>query len=267
MQVKGGVAIVTGSSSGVGAAAARMLAARGARVLVNCSKSVKDAERVVADCKAAGVDAVLCQGDVAEDADCRRMAAAAMERWGRIDVLVNSAGWTKFVNHADLEGLTSEAFTRTLLINTLGPFQMARAVAPHMKAGGQGAIVNVSSVGGLRGSGSSIAYAASKAGLNSVTISLARVLAPEVRVNAICPAFIQGRWLQEAYGDNYETAKADWERTAPLKKAATNEEVAEVILWLIEGAALTTGQMIVCDTGATLGTAGHAAARKKPAGR
>jgi 3-oxoacyl-[acyl-carrier protein] reductase len=265
MQLKDTVAIVTGSSSGVGAAAALMLAAKGARVLVNCNRTVTDAERVVAGCRARGVDALLCQGDVAEDADCRRMAATAMERWGRIDVLINSAGTTKFVAHHDLEGLTSEDFRRILLVNTLGPFQMARAVAPHMKARGQGAVVNVSSIGGLRGSGSSIAYAASKAGLNSLTISLARVLAPEVRVNAICPAFIQGRWLMDAYGDNYETAKADWERTSPLKKAATAEEVAEVAMWLIEGAPLTTGQMIVCDTGATLGTAGHAAARKPPA--
>ncbi|MGE3933014.1 MAG: SDR family NAD(P)-dependent oxidoreductase [Rhodospirillaceae bacterium] len=256
MQLTDAVAIVTGSSHGVGAATARMLADRGARVVVNCARSVADGERVVADCKARGVDAVLCQGDVASDADCRRMAATAMDRWGRIDVLVNSAGTTVFVHHADLEAMTSEAFTRILAVNTLGPFQMARAVAPHMKAGGQGAIVNVSSVAGLRGTGSSIAYGASKAALNNMTVSLARVLAPEVRVNAICPAFIDGRWLQDAFGDAFEGMKENWIRNSPLKKAPTPEEIADVVMWLVEGAALTTGQCIVCDTGMILGPQG-----------
>jgi 3-oxoacyl-[acyl-carrier protein] reductase len=152
--------------------------------------------------------------------------------------------------------MTSADFTRILAVNTLGPFQMARAVAPHMKAGGAGAIVNVSSVAGLRGTGSSIAYGASKAGLNSLTVSLARVLAPEIRVNAVCPAFIQGRWLQDAFGEAYEQMKANWERTSPLRKAPTPEEVADVVMWLIEGAALTTGQCIVCDTGMILGPQG-----------
>lgn len=255
MELKDTVAIVTGSSSGVGAAAALMLARRGANVMVNCVRSVEDGEKVVEACKAEGVDAVLCQGDVSQDGDCRRMAETAMERWGRIDVLVNSAGTTKFVSHFDLEGMGSDDFTRILAVNTLGPFQMARAVAPHMKAGGQGAIVNVSSVAGIRASGSSIAYAASKAALNNLTVSLARVLAPEIRVNAVCPAFIQGRWLQDALGDRYEDAKATWERTSLLQKAATADDVAEVILWLAAAATVTTGQIVVCDSGAVLGSA------------
>lgn len=256
MELKDAVAIVTGSSSGVGASLARMLAARGVRVLVNCSQSVEAGEQVVSDCKAQGVEAVLCQGDVANDTDCRRMASAAIERWGRIDILVNSAGTTKFVSHYDLEGISSEEFQRILSVNTLGPFQMARAVAPHMKQCGEGAIVNISSVAGLRGTGSSIAYAASKAGLNVITQSLARVLAPEIRVNAVCPSFIQGQWLSNALGDRYEAALQNQLDISPLKKAATPEEVAEVALWLIESAALTTGQVIVADTGNTLGPVG-----------
>ncbi len=257
MKLKDTVAIVTGSSSGVGAGVARMLAARGARVLVNCSKSVEAGEQVVADCKAHGSDAKLYQGDVSNDADCRRMASVAMDRWGRIDTLVNSAGTTKFVSHYDLEGILPEEFQRILLVNTQGPFQMARAVAPHMKQGGEGAIVNISSTAALRGTGSSIAYAASKAGLNALTQSLARVLAPEIRVNAICPGFIQGGWLSNALGeDRYQAALQNQLDVSPLNKAATPDEVAEIALWLIEFAALITGQIVVADTGKMLGPTG-----------
>lgn len=256
MNLRGAVAIVTGSSSGVGAATARMLAEKGSRVLINCVRSVEAGERVVADCKALEADAVLCQADVAVDADCRRLAETALERWGRIDVLVNSAGTTRYISHYDLEGLTSADFVRIFSVNTLGPFQMARAVAPHMKAVGQGAIVNVSSTAGLRGTGSSIAYGVSKAGLNVLTQSLARVLAPEIRVNTVCPGFIQGRWLKNALGDAYEEHKAHWEKTSPLRKAAMPEEVAATILWLVESAVLMTGQTVVTDAGMMLGAAG-----------
>jgi 3-oxoacyl-[acyl-carrier protein] reductase len=256
MNLQGAVAIVTGSSSGVGAATARMLAEKGSRVLINCAHSVEAGERVVAQCKAFGVDAALCQADISVDADCRRVVNTALERWGRLDVLVNSAGTTKYVSHYNLEGLTSDDFMRILSVNTLGPFQMTRAVAPHMKARGEGAIVYVSSTAGLRGTGSSIAYGVSKAGLNVLTQSLARVLAPEIRVNTVCPGFIQGRWLKNALGDAYEEHKAHWEKTSPLRKAATPEEVAATILWLVESAVLMTGQTIITDAGMMLGPAG-----------
>lgn len=256
MKLRGAVAIVTGSSSGVGAATARMLAEKGARVLVNCAHDVAAGERVVAECEALGAEAALCQADVSSDADCRRMAETAFKQWRRIDVLVNSAGTTKSVSHYNLEGLSSDDFIRIFSVNTLGPFQMARAVAPDMKARGDGAIVNVSSTAGLRGTGSSIAYGVSKAGLNTLTQSLARVLAPEIRVNAICPGFIQGRWVKNALGDAYEEHKAHWETTSPLRKAATPDEVAATILWLVESAVLITGQTIVADAGMTLGPAG-----------
>lgn len=261
MDLRGAVAIVTGSSRGVGAAAARMLSERGSRVLVNCTRTMEAGERVVADCEKQGAEAALCRGDISIDADCRRLAATAIERWGRIDILVNAAGTTKYVSHYDLEGLTSEDFLRIFSVNTLGPFQMARAVAPHMKAAGEGAIVNVSSIAGLRGTGSSIAYAVSKAGLNILTLSLARVLAPEIRVNAVCSGFIQGSWVKSALGDRYEEHKANWEKNSPLRKAATPEEVAATILWLVESAVLTTGQTIVTDAGVTLGPTGNVPTR------
>jgi 3-oxoacyl-[acyl-carrier protein] reductase len=256
MDLREAVAIVTGSSSGVGAATARMLAKKGARVLINCAHDIEAGERVAAECKAMGTEAALCQGDVSSDADCRRLAETALKKWGRVDVLINSAGTTKSVSHYNLEGLASEDFLRIFSVNTLGPFQMARAVAPHMKARGEGAIVNVSSTAGLRGTGSSIAYGVSKAGLNALTQSLARVLAPEIRVNAVCPGFIQGRWVKNALGDAYEEHKAHWQTNSPLRKAATPDEVAATIVWLVESAVLMTGQIIVTDAGMTLGPAG-----------
>jgi 3-oxoacyl-[acyl-carrier protein] reductase len=263
MDLRGAVAIVTGSSSGVGAATARLLAEKGARVLINCAHDVGAGERVVAECKALGTDAALCQADVSSDSDCRRLAESALKKWGGIDVLINSAGTTKSVSHYNLEGLSSDDFIRIFSVNTVGPFQMARAVAPHMKARGEGAIVNVSSTAGLRGTGSSIAYAVSKAGLNTLTQSLARVLAPEIRVNAVCPGFIQGRWLKKALGDAYDEHKAHWETMSPLKKAATPEEVAATILWLVDSAVLMTGQIIVADAGMTLGAAGSGVMGKR----
>ncbi|MGE5302350.1 MAG: SDR family NAD(P)-dependent oxidoreductase [Alphaproteobacteria bacterium] len=263
MELREAVAIVTGSSSGVGAATARMLAEKGARVLINCAHDVEGGERVAAECKALGAEAALCQADVSIDADCRRLAETALRLWGRIDILVNSAGTTKSVSHYNLEGLSSDDFIRIFSVNTLGPFQTARAVAPHMKARGQGAIVNVSSTAGLRGTGSSIAYGVSKAALNTLTQSLARVLAPEIRVNAVCPGFIQGRWVKNALGDAYEEHKAHWETSSPLRKAATPEEVAATILWLVESAALITGQTIVADAGMTLGPAGSGVMGKR----
>jgi 3-oxoacyl-[acyl-carrier protein] reductase len=240
-----------------------MLAEKGARVLINCAHDIEAGERVVAECKALGTEAALCRADVSSDADCRRLADTALSKWGGIDVLINSAGTTKSVSHYNLEGLSSDDFIRIFSVNTLGPFQMARAVAPHMKARGEGAIVNVSSTAGLRGTGSSIAYGVSKAGLNTLTQSLARVLAPEIRVNAVCPGFIQGRWVKNALGDAYEEHKAHWETSSPLRKAATPDEVAATILWLVESAVLITGQTIVTDAGMTLGPAGSGVMGKR----
>ena len=183
------VAIITGSASGIGAATAVELSRRGWSVLVNYSKSKEKAEQVVKNCPGA----IAVQADVGEDAECRKLAQAAMDKWGRVDALVNNAGTTKFVKHADLDGLSADDFLRIYRLNVVGPFQMARACAPALKAA-KGAVVNVSSVASLLGTGSSIAYAASKAALNSMTYSLARVLGPEVRVNAVCPGYVDTPW-------------------------------------------------------------------------
>jgi len=214
-------------------------------VLINYSKNKEQAENVAAKCK----DAIVVRADVGEDADCRRLAQAALDKWGRIDALVNSAGTTKFVKHADLEGLSADDFLRMYRLNVVAPFQMARACAAALKAN-KGAVVNVSSVAALMGTGSSIAYAASKAALNSLTFSLARVLAPEVRVNAVSPGFVDTPWQAKGLGaERASQAAAHYANMVPLKDYARPEDVAETIAWLIEGARQVTGETIFIDGG------------------
>lgn len=253
MELKNAVCIVSGSASGIGAATAIMLAGRGAHVVINYSKSEEAARATLAACEAAGGQALLVKADVAQDADCRRMAQAALDKWGRIDALVNNAGTTKFANHADLEALSAEDFLHIYSVNVVGAYQMTRACAAAMKKGGRGAVVNVSSIAGKNGMGSSIAYAASKGALNTMTMSLARVLGPEIRVNAVCPGMVDSKWLREGYGARYAAIEARYRNGTPLGRPGTPEDVARVIVWLIEGADLITGDTIMIDSGMHMG--------------
>jgi len=254
MNLKGTVCIVTGSATGTGAACAIQLARKGARVVINYTKSLKDAQQTLEQCKKAGTEAILVQGDVAVDADCRKLAQAALDKWGRIDGLVNNAGITKFAAHADLDALSAEDFQHIYAVNVIGPYQMIRACAPAMKKQGQASIVNVSSISGVKGIGSSVAYVASKGALNAMTLSLARALAPEIRVNAICPGLIETRWhLSRFSEEDYAKFKSNYEKTVPLAKAASADDVAEVAVWLLEGASQVTGETILVDGGLHLG--------------
>jgi 3-oxoacyl-[acyl-carrier protein] reductase len=254
------VAIITGSGSGIGAASAVLLARNGWNIVVNYASRIDSAREVAKACEAHGAETLLCKANVAEDADCRRMAADAMTRWGRIDALVNSAGATRFADHADLEALSGDDFLEVYRINVVGPWQMVRAVTPHMMAGGAGVIVNISSVAGIRGTGSSVAYAASKAALNAMTLSLARNLGPEVRVSVVCPAMVTGRWHREHLGaEKYEAQMTSFANSTPLRRRVDPEDVASAVYWLIEGAGAVTGQVLVVDAGASLG----APARRK----
>jgi len=254
MKLKGSVCIVTGSATGTGAACAIQLAAKGARVVINYTKSEADARDTAKACEAAGGEAIVVQGDVGLDADCRKLAQAALDKWGRIDGLVNNAGITKFAAHADLEALSAEDFQRIYAVNVIGPYQMVRACAPAMKKQGNAAVVNVSSISGVKGIGSSVAYVASKGALNAMTLSLARALGPEIRVNAICPGLIETRWhLSRFSTEDYAKFKSNYEKTVPLAKAASADEVAEVAVWLLEGAAQVTGETILVDGGLHLG--------------
>ena len=254
MGLKGQVALVTGSAAGVGSATARLFASKGCNVVINYTRSIDDAKTTEAACQAEGVETLLVQADVGNDEDCRRMVAETMNKWGRVDALVNNAGTTKYVPHDDLEGLTPEDFEHIFRVNVFGLYQMTRAVTPHMKAAGHGAIVNVSSIAGVYGQGSSIAYAGSKGAVNTMTYSLARALAPEIRINAICPGFIQGRWQEAGMGgtENYEAKIAQVEKATPLQRANTPEDIAEAILWFVEGAKWVTGETLLVDAGSHL---------------
>src|SRR5438105_4846970 len=178
--LKGKVAIVTGSATGIGASVAIALARRGANIVVNYTKSEKEARETADEVRRAGADVRLVQANVAIDADCRKLAQAALDAWGRIDILVNNAGTTKFAAHGDLEALTADDFASIYAVNVIGAFQTIRACASAMKAGGKGAVVNISSVAGTSGLGSSVAYAASKGALNTMTLSLARTLSAQI---------------------------------------------------------------------------------------
>ncbi len=250
MDLEGGVAIVTGSSSGVGAATARQLAGKGCNVVINYAHNEEGARASQAACEALGVETLVMQADVADDAACRAMAAAADDKWGRIDALVNNAGTTKFCNHADLDGLSAEDFQRIYGVNTVGAFQMVRAVEPMMRRGGRGAVVNVASIAGVMGVGSSIAYAASKGAMITLGLSLARVLGPEIRLNTVCPGFIQGDWLEQGMGaETYARTKAALEKNTPLQTTCTPDSVAEVIVYLLAGADVVTGETLLLDGG------------------
>ncbi len=250
MDLEGGVAIVTGSSSGVGAATARQLAEKGCHVVINYSSNEAGARETQQACEAFGVETLVRRADVAVDVDCRAMAAAADEKWGRIDALVNNAGTTKFCNHADLDGLAAEDFQRIYAVNTVGAYQMVRAVEPAMRRGGRGSIVNVASIAGVMGVGSSIAYAASKGAMITLGLSLARVLGPEIRLNTVCPGFIQGDWLEQGMGEeNYARTKSYLEQNTPLGLTSTPDTVAEVIVFFLTGAETVTGETLLLDGG------------------
>jgi len=250
MDMESAVAIVTGSSSGVGAACARQLAERGAHVVINYASNAEGAERTRTECEAFGVETEVVQADVADDEACHQLAEAALDRWGRIDALVNNAGTTRFCDHANLDGLSKADFLDIYAVNTVGAYQMTRAVVPAMKRGGRGAIVNVASIAGIMGVGSSIAYAASKGAMITMGLSLARVLGPDIRVNTVCPGFIQGDWLREGMGEaRYEATRSYLEESTPLKLTTTPDQIAEGVVYFICGADVVTGETLIMDGG------------------
>jgi NAD(P)-dependent dehydrogenase (short-subunit alcohol dehydrogenase family) len=255
MSKDGLYAIVTGSASGLGAATAQILAKGGGRVVVNYSNSKKEAEETADLCRSAGAEVAVVQGDVSRDEDCRKIADAAAS-WGRVDALINNAGTTKHVAHDNLDGLSAEDFQRIYAVNTIGPFQMVRATRPLLEAaanvsGRASAVVNVSSVAGISGVGSSIAYAASKGALNTMTLSLSRALAPLIRVNTVCPGYIDTPWFTKGRGE----AGAKQVRDAvvarvPLKVASTAEDIAQLVCFLATPASSNmTGECVRMDAG------------------
>jgi 3-oxoacyl-[acyl-carrier protein] reductase len=239
----GKVAIVTGGGTGIGRACALSFAARGARVAVNYSRSRDEAETTAADCRAAGGDGTAIQADVSSREAVERLVQQTVDQWGRIDLLVNSAGTTRFAPYDDLDALTEEVWDSILDVNLKGVFFACRAVAPHMRQAGGGSIVNVGSISAIRPVGSSIPYMASKAAVHSMTQSLAIALAPAIRVNCVAPGFIQTRWHAGAQMD----PEAARQRT-PVGRNGSAEDVAEAVLYL-STSSFVTGEIVVVDGG------------------
>jgi len=249
MKSENKVALITGSSTGVGAATGLNLASEGWNVVINYSKSKKEAEQTAAACSNFGIDVMVCKANVAEDEQCKNMVRDAVAKWGRIDALVNNAGTTKFCSYDDLDGLTKDDFLNLYAVNVVSAYQMSRAAKPYLEDAEDGAIVNTSSISAISGVGSSIAYAASKGALSTLTLSLAHALAPGIRVNAVCPGFIQGRWTKGFLGERYEEVKKSIEKRTLLNKTSLPEDVANAIVFLIQKADMLTGQLLTIDGG------------------
>lgn len=244
MDLRGKAALITGGGTGIGREIGLSFAREGADIAVNYSRSEKEAIETVQTIRGLGVKALSIKADVSQDVQVREMVDKVMREFGRLDILVNSAGTTTFVPAADLEGLTEELWDKALAINLKGTFFCCRAAASAMKKGGN--IINISSIAGTTGIGSSMAYSASKAGVICLTKSLARTLAPEIQVNTIAPGFVDTRWT------------ADWpefrkmhEEATPMKRVATPEDIAEAALFLVHSD-FVTGQIIVVDGGKSM---------------
>jgi 3-oxoacyl-[acyl-carrier protein] reductase len=240
------VAIVTGSAAGIGRATAWRLAERGYAVAVNYSKSQAEAEETADGVRSRGAGVAVIRADVGDEAAVRAMVERTVAELGGLDVLVNNAATTRFIPHDDLEAASGEVWAEIFRVNVFGLFAACRAVMPHLKAR-SGNIVNVASVAGLAGSGSSIPYAASKGAVLTMTRSLARAFAPAVRVNAVAPGPVLTRWLAD-HADMVEAAL----RQTPMARAATPDDIAAAILYLADETTLTTGQVLVVDGGRTM---------------
>lgn len=255
---KGCVAVVTGASTGLGRAIAVEVAARGAQaVVINYASNAAEAEETGKRVEAHGAKAVLVQGDVAKDADCRKIAAAAAP-FGRIDALFNNAGATRFASHADLDAISGQDFLDLYAVNVVGAYQMIRACRALLEAAPQpGAVVNTASIAGVTGIGSSVPYAASKGALNTMTLSLARALAPKIRVNAICPGFIDTPWFGKGMPEQaVDRIRANAAANTPLQAASTPDDIAAAAVFLASpGSRHVTGETLLVDAGAHLGFA------------
>jgi ketoreductase RED2 len=239
----GHVALVTGSSSGIGAATARAFAEAGAAVLVNSARSVSDGEAVAASLP----DALYVQGDITQAGTPERLVASALDRWGRLDTLVNNAGTTAVIPHHDLAAASVDVWRRIFEVNVFGTWAMSVAAMPALREA-RGSVVNVASVAGVRPTGSSIPYASSKAALNHQTALLAKVVGPEVRVNAVAPGLVDTPWTAD-----WDVIRSAVQQLAPLRRSGRPEDVAEVILSLARSA-YVTGQVLVVDGGLSIAT-------------
>ena len=258
--LSGRKALVTGSATGLGRSIAIRLAERGADVIINCTRSITEAEQTVADCQAAGAQARLVQADVSNEDGAAALAEAARS-WGRLDILVNNAGITRHArDHADLDALSKQDFLDIYAVNVAGPFLVMQACKPllleaHKQSGVAAAVVNISSIAGVQGIGSSVAYAASKGAFNTMTMSLARALGPEIRVNAICPGFIGTRWFKdEMTAEQYARVEEGVKSRVALAAASGPDDIADTaVLFCTDATRHVTGETLLVDAGMHLG--------------
>jgi NAD(P)-dependent dehydrogenase (short-subunit alcohol dehydrogenase family) len=258
MDMEGRRALVTGSATGLGRSMAVKLAERGADVIVNYSRSAAEAEEAADLCRDAGAQVSVVQADVSDPEGCRALAEAAA---GRLDILINNAGITRHArDHGDLDALTRADFMDVYAVNVVGPYLMLQAARPmllaaHAGSGRASAVLNTSSIAGVLGIGSSVAYAASKGALNTMTLSLARALAPAIRVNAVCPGFIGTRWFKDVMDeDTYAATIRSVEAATPLAAASGPDDIADAALFFVSDAARhVTGELLLVDAGLHLG--------------
>lgn len=244
------VCVITGSSSGIGAASALLFAQHGWDLCINYSRDLQPAEAVATACRERGANVLIERADVAHDKDCVELATRVASHFGRCDVLVNNAGTTKFVDFKNLDGLDAADFQRIYAVNVIGAYQMTRALVPLLKQSPAAGIVNVSSIASLLGTGSSIAYVASKGALNALTLSLARSLGPEIRVNAVAPGMVDSPWLRNGLGpERFEAHAGAYRQASALGALVSPEDVAQAIYWLGAGAQKTSGEVLVVDGG------------------
>jgi ketoreductase RED2 len=239
--LEGKVAIVTGSSSGIGEATARHLSLAGSSLVVNSATSVEAGNNVASSLP---TDSIYVQADISDPNGCESVIDAAIGRFGRLDILVNNAGWTSPVDPADLEGLTDDIFKRTFEVNVFGTWSMSKMAIPHLRRSSDGNIVNITSAAGLRPAGSSIAYSMSKAALNHMTLLLAKTFGP-IRVNAVAPGLVSTPWTAD-WADVRDSVR----KRAPLGRVGTPDEIAMAVMSLV-AATYVTGEVMVVDGGLT----------------
>jgi len=242
------VALITGAATGIGRAAALALTEAGFDVAINYSRSESAARETAALAQAKGAKTLLFKCDVSDDPSVRKMLAAVEQEFGRLDALVNNAGTTSTVKPSDFEAMTAEEWDRVFAVNVRGMFQVTRAATPLLKAA-RGSVVNTASIVGLRPGPQPLPYAASKAAVVSLTKLLALNLAPDVRVNAVAPGWMEGDWMKRMLADRYDDLMARRAKSTPLRRCATAEDVAEVIVSLITGNRFVNGEIIVIDGG------------------
>lgn len=250
------VAVVTGASRkrGVGAAVALLLANRGYDLLLNCHKASAEAEVLQSQCSQLGVHVELVVGDLSQDATCELISKKISEKWGKVDVLVNCLGKTKSAPYSQLGALKKEDFLDLYSVNVVAPYMVVKTLEPFFRKARTPSIVNISSAAGLTGKGSSIAYAAAKGGENTLTLALARALAPDIRVNAICPSFIDSSWWDDSFKgreEEYKKLLDKMQETSPLKRVLTPDTVAKEVLNLIDNLTLT-GEIVRLSCGSHL---------------